>query len=199
MRIRYAISAAALSIGVFGSLLTPLAANAAVEAPTCMSRSRALEIDNAQALNWKFNTANQFKARARIAGYISSVYTDRASHEHIQGRIGDGPNDTIELIYNKEFGALPENIRVGATFEACGDYITAFAPSGRYQASPDGAIIHWLHYSPRPQAHDHGYLTIDGVVYGQSEDASAENRPPQRRPSRPRRGEDSQLNVLNWF
>jgi hypothetical protein len=71
------------------------------------------------------------------------------------------------VIYNEQFGAVPAT-RAGDQFEACGDYITSNAPSGQYPASPDGAIVHWIHQSPNPKSHDSGYLIVNGVVCGQN-------------------------------
>lgn len=145
-------------------------------APACMDAGRRLEIDNEQALHWKRTTPNQFKARARIAGILIREYPDRPSHGHLQVQIGPRADDTIEAIFNEDFGRLPNDLRPGARVEACGDYITSNAPTDRYQASPDGAIIHWLHYSPRPRSHDHGWFMIDGVVYGASRGTLAPDR-----------------------
>lgn len=80
-------------------------------------------------------------------------------------QIGQNSYDTIEVIYNEMFGKVP-SMQIGAQVEACGDYITAKAINGKYRASPDGAILHWVHESTRPGSHASGYMMIDGVVYG---------------------------------
>jgi hypothetical protein len=66
-----------------------------------------------------------------------------------------------ELLINNEVSA-------GAQIEACGDYITSNAPSGHFPASPDGAIVHWVHQSPNPKSHDSGFIVVNGVVCGTS-------------------------------
>jgi hypothetical protein len=84
--------------------------------------------------------------------------------------LGPAPDDTIELVYNDSFGELPE-LRLGMDVEACGDYITSYAPSGPYPASPDGALVHWVHHNPHG-SHPDGYVVIDGKVFGWTRAAS---------------------------
>lgn len=145
--------------------------------PVCPDRGRPLPINNEQVLNWKFGSPNQFKARGHIRGSVLRVYADHSGHDHFSIRIGQRPQDTIEVIYNQDFGALPERLNAGSTVEACGDFIVSNAPSGPYPASPDGAIIHWVHVNPSGQGHDSGYLVIDGDLYGM--DASNAGPPPK--------------------
>jgi len=105
--------------------------------------------------------------RALIQGRSVRLIKTTKSHVHIEVQIGDGQKDQIEIIYNKEFGALPK-IRGGMSIEACGEYITSREPAGGYQASPNGALIHWVHMNrkPGPGAHEDGFLVIDNVTYG---------------------------------
>jgi hypothetical protein len=143
------------------------------QAPPCMSRSESVPINDEQALQWKVSTPNQFKARGHISGVLVKEYPEATAHGHMQVRIGPNLTDTIEVIYNEDFGAIPQAIPPGAQIEACGDYITSNEATPQYKPSPDGALIHWLHRSPRPESHDGGFLIIDGSVYGQGFDQRA--------------------------
>ncbi|HAR42465.1 MAG TPA: hypothetical protein DCS07_07510 [Bdellovibrionales bacterium] len=149
---------------VFGLLLlvTQLA-NAAL--PPCMDGKEQLSIDNEQVLDWKSNTANQFLGRARVQGPITKLYPDRNNHAHFVIKLGPKPGDTLEVVYNYNFGKLPR-LQPGMQVEACGDYITSTAQSGNYAPSPDGAIIHWVHKNPKGRGHESGYVVIDNVLYG---------------------------------
>ena len=132
--------------------------------PVCLSSHQPIPVDNQEVLGWKTGTANLFLARSHVQGRVTRVYPDRNGHNHFAIQIGPGPSDTLEVIYNSSFGQLP-NIRPGMSVEACGDYITSNAPA-QYPASPDGAIIHWVHRNPRG-GHDSGFLVINGSLYGQ--------------------------------
>ena len=83
---------------------------------------------------------------------------------------------TVEVIYNEAFGQMP-TLNPGAIIEACGDFITAKSQSGPYPASPDGAIVHWVHKAPNAR-HESGYVVVDGVVCGQNA-GSASPKPPR--------------------
>jgi hypothetical protein len=136
------------------------------DSPDCMDDGqRALSVDNGQVIEWKAKTPNQFKARANVVGEIVRVFPDRNSHNHFEIKIGPQPNDVLEVIYNKSFGTLRDT-REGMKVQACGDYITSVAQSGPYPPSPSGAIIHWVHFNPREGGHPHGYLIIDGELFG---------------------------------
>jgi hypothetical protein len=98
---------------------------------------------------------------------VVAVYSDKTGHDHFAAQIGKEKGDIIELIYNQDFGVLPD-VQPGMKVQACGDYITATAQSGPYPPSPAGAIIHWLHMNPRGRGHDDGFLAINGRLYGQN-------------------------------
>ena len=104
--------------------------------------------------------------RAHVTGQVSAVYTDATGHSHFSIRIGVQNADTVEVVYNEDFGALP-HLQVGDPVEACGEYITVAQGSAHGQ-SPDGAIVHWVHIPnpARPTTHPGGYLVIEGSVYG---------------------------------
>lgn len=150
------------------ALLTIIISNnllAGVPVPTCFAGKQELKIDNETVLNWKSNTRNQYRNRAYVRGHLLYIYPDQNGHYHYQVQIGANNKDTIEIIYNKGFGTIPKNI-LGATFLACGDYITSNAPTEKYPASPDGAIIHWVHRSQNTSKHDSGFVVINNITYG---------------------------------
>ncbi|MGZ3725940.1 MAG: hypothetical protein ACXWQQ_09065 [Pseudobdellovibrio sp.] len=134
--------------------------------PDCLSGKSVLAINNDAVLNWKATTKNQYLNRGHIKGTLVRDLPDQSGHQHFEVRIGDKPNDLIEVIYNIEFGTIGLTAP-GDSFEACGDYITANAAAGGYQPSPDGAILHWVHLSDNTKSHASGYVMINGVLYGQ--------------------------------
>lgn len=149
------------------SLLIPAVLFSAETPPECVANGRAISVNNETVLKWKKSTPNQFHERGHVEGSIEAIYPDRNGHQHIQVMIGKGRKDTIEVVYNDDFGRLPK-LAVGMQAEACGDYITSTAATDRYPASPDGAIVHWVHKNPnRSNNHPNGYLMLDGYVYGQ--------------------------------
>jgi len=142
-------------------------AHAASNPPDCFDRGqRLLTVNNPQVLEWRSTTQDQFQARALIQGTITTLYPEKTGHAHFAVNLDHQPQGDIEIIYNQEFGELPQ-LRPGMKVSACGDYITA-GPRSRLP-SPMGAIIHWVHYNPGDRdggAHPHGFLMIDGTVYG---------------------------------
>lgn len=151
------------------SLVTTLlvsTAGAFAESPLCMGKGQPLPVNNEQVLNWKYNSKNQFKDRGHVQGVLTQIYKNKSGHRHLQVQIGNEARDKVEIIYNESFGKMPTDaLRLGASFEVCGDYITSNKRAGRYPASPDGAIIHWVHKS-NSSYHDSGYVMIDGEIYG---------------------------------
>lgn len=115
----------------------------------------------------KQSTPNQYLARAHVEGVVRQIYPEKNGHTHFEIALGPNPGDTLEVIYNSSFGSLPE-LDVGLKVEACGDYITSYASTHMYPASPDGAIIHWVHGNPSGHGHPSGFLVIEGVLYGQN-------------------------------
>lgn len=145
------------------------------EIPECLSYGHpghALEINNDEVLHWKRTTDNQFRERAHIKGNVTHIFADHNGHHHFEIQIGKYTDDTIEVIYNEDFGQIPDPA-LGMTVEACGDYITSTGKSGPYPPSPDGAIVHWVHFAPNPDRHPSGFLVMDGEVCGQ--DGSSRN------------------------
>jgi hypothetical protein len=130
---------------------------------TCMDHKKSIEINNDQVIKWKSSTKNAFLARARIQGTVDQLFPDHAGHRHFSLKIGPNIADHVEVVYNLSFGKLPVPT-VGMTASACGDYITSIAQTGSYPPSPDGAIIHWVHNSPRG-SHESGYVILNGVKY----------------------------------
>jgi hypothetical protein len=134
--------------------------------PDCYDdNGKALAIDNQQALQWKTSTPNEYHGRAHVKGTYVRSYKHTNGHTHFEARIGDGASDTIEIVYNDDFGALTAPT-AGESIEACGDFINSFKPTSQYQPSPDGALMHWLHENPDGTKHPDGYLVIGDQVYG---------------------------------
>ncbi|WP_413584572.1 DUF3465 domain-containing protein [Bdellovibrio sp. HCB274] len=151
-------------LSVLGLILSGSIALGYETAPDCIANGQVLPINNEQVLQWKKQTQNQYKNRGHILGTVTNIYPGRASHQHFQVKIGTGPRDTIELIYNVKFREI-DNLRIGAEVESCGDYITSKAKAGHYKPSPDGAILHWIHQSTNSR-HESGYVMMDGVLHG---------------------------------
>lgn len=146
--------------------------------PPCLARDRQtgrehrLVVNNEHVLRLKKTTPNQTQSRAYVAGTYLHEYSDPSGggHNHFSIQIGASTQkvDRLEVVFNVEFGRLPR-LNPGDQVEACGDYITANAPTEKYRASPDDAIIHWVHENPRGSSgrgHESGFLRINGVVYG---------------------------------
>lgn len=164
--------------GIFSVLWLGLVSISTVEAaspPPCNDvRGSAMSVDNARILNLKKSTKNQYRDRGYIQGTLVGVLQDRKSHLHLDVFLGETPSgrgrdSDIEIIYNRAFDEIDgRSLRPGAEVIACGDFINSFAPAGRYPASPVGAILHWTHMAPQPP-HQHGFLMIDGKLYGQTD------------------------------
>ena len=152
---------------LFSSLIC-LSAGAAGFAPPCLdNRGQLIGVDDPQVLIWKRSTPNQTLERAHVSGVVTAVFPDRNGHNHFQIQIGPNSSDVLEVVYSQSFGPLPP-VRIGMSAEACGDYITSDAPTAQYPASPDGAIIHWIHRNPSRHGHPPGFLTLNGQVFGQN-------------------------------
>jgi hypothetical protein len=154
--------------------------------PTCLDRNRQpiRGDNNDEVLRWKEETKNQYKDRALIDGVLVSVLLDRRSHLHLEVNLeGDerstDPRQHIEIVYNKAFGEVGD-LQPGMPVQACGDYITSREQSGPYKPSPVGAIVHWVHKSNTPDRHSHGFLAIDGKLYGMEDDKNRRDRRDQR-------------------
>lgn len=129
----------------------------------CKDHGKLISVMNEQALKWK-SEVNGFHARALISGTVDEVFPDHSGHRHFSLKIGPNNEDHIEVIYNESFGAMPL-AQVGDSAEACGDYIVSSQQTGGYPASPDGAIVHWVHKSPHA-SHDDGFVVLNGILYG---------------------------------
>jgi hypothetical protein len=140
--------------------------------PVCLDGKKAVPVDNAQVIQWKTSTANQFLSRGHVQGRVTRVYKNKSGHNHFEIDLGPGADDTLEIVYNISFGKLPD-LKLGMEIEACGDYITSNAQTSQYPASPDGAILHWVHRNPKGKGHDSGYVVVDGVVFGQGNGTGA--------------------------
>ncbi len=152
-----------------------VAQNSRISSIECAANTKPLPVNNQAVLAWKASSPNQFRDRAHIEGVLVQTYADHSGHHHYKVQIGQSNSETVEVIYNESFGQVPA-ANPGAHFEACGDYITSILPAGGYPASPDGAIIHWVHLSPKPNSHESGFMIIDGKLYGMQNENGSQNR-----------------------
>ena len=161
---RFAVHAA--GVFAFGLVLIGSAQAKVAEIPLCAAKNGgALSIDNNRVLELKRTTPNQFLERARVEGRITRIFDGNPEHQHFEIQIGSQAGEVIELVFNQDFGRPV--VKVGDEVEACGDYITSNAPTDRYQASPSGAIVHWLHENSRGGGHPDGYIVVnDRLMYG---------------------------------
>ncbi len=135
--------------------------------PACLgNQGQPIPVNNEAVIQMKLNTPNSFLARAMVSGVVTKIYGDQTCHRHFSLQIGSMPGQSIEVIYNEEFGGFPA-FGVGSKVVACGDYITSNKQT-QYPASPDGAIIHWVHKAPHPERHPSGFLVINGILTGNS-------------------------------
>jgi hypothetical protein len=150
--------------------------------PPCLSQKGApLSENNAQVLQWKTSTPNQYLDRGFVHGTLVQVLPQATGHLHLDVYLGQpggtGGRDTdLEIIYNEDFGAVNAQLKPGMDVWACGDYITSSAQSGPYPASPLGAILHWVHKAMNGN-HQSGFLMIDGQLYGQMNAAPRPGHP----------------------
>ena len=138
--------------------------------PNCMDNSGSvLPLMDPTVLAWKKSKPLNVPFRAMIQGVFTRVTLDRDTHFQFSIQIGPNPQtDQIEVVYNKAFGPVP-SMNVGMKVWACGDFINASQSSGGYSASPDGAIIHWVHLNPgdRGSKHPSGFIYVDDTLVGQ--------------------------------
>ncbi len=158
-------SSCVLSVGALFLGFAVLTQNAVAAIPDCKDRNLVMSVNNQRILEFKKSTANGYMSRGFVSGVVSRVFPARNSHDHYEIKIGENENDVLEVVYNVAFGETPSPVE-GMHVEACGDYITAFAQNGPYPASPSEAIIHWVHYNPKNSGHDHGFVAMDGSLYG---------------------------------
>jgi hypothetical protein len=153
------------------ALFFTLASNpvwAADALPQCVGSPQT---NNEQVLRWKESTQSGYTARAFVVGVLVGILTDQGSHLHLEVDLSNkstARSEHLEFVYNKEFGEVPP-LRIGMEIKACGDYITSTQRNGGYPPSPVGAIIHWIHMSPKPERHPSGFLVIDGKLTGQKD------------------------------
>lgn len=150
-----------------GFLIASSAFATGISIPHCLDdHNNELRVDNQSVLLWKRTTPNQTLKRSHLAGPIVRRYPDINKHIHFSVKIGPAPQDTIEVVYNIDFGPI-KNIAVGMMVEACGDYITSNAPTPLHpKPSPDRAIIHWVHKTMNPAKHKGGFLVVNKGLYG---------------------------------
>ena len=156
-----------LTLGLFFSQTSFALEGGSDQIPDCPDLDgSALPVVNNYVLQWKQTKPNQYRHRARVRGYLTRLFPDHNGHHHFEIQIGANPTDTLEVIYNEDFGPLP-TLQKDTKVEACGDFIVSTAPAGGFPRSPDDAIIHWVHTNPSGKGHPPGYLVIDGTLCGQ--------------------------------
>lgn len=129
--------------------------------PSCMNKKVRLDIDNHQVINLRDFMEQGFKTRALVEGSLVVMMENRQGHTHLEIDLDQNLatfDDRLEVIYNNNYGDLP-NVQEGDKIIACGDFIVD-------KHSPHKAVIHWLHKSPNPKSHDHGFLAINGIIFG---------------------------------
>lgn len=175
--------------------------------PECLDRSRQpiRDNNNEQVVRWKTEQKNQYMDRALVTGKFVKLLNNKTSHLHFDMELdarADARNPAanhLEVVYNREFGDIA-NIRDGAVVVACGDFINSFAQAGRYPPSPVGAIIHWVHQSNNVGKHAHGFVAIDGVVYGDEGDAiNGDSRGRGRNNNRNQDNDDDNASIFGGF
>ncbi|KHD88211.1 MAG: hypothetical protein OM95_10215 [Bdellovibrio sp. ArHS] len=120
-----------------------------------------MDFNESRLLVYRDEMEKKFTARAFIQGLIVGVMEDRQKHVHFEVDLDENfatTDDRIEVIYNTKFGPLPD-FSAGDVLVACGDFVVD-------PYSPFKAVVHWLHMSPNLKTHEHGYLSINGVVTG---------------------------------
>lgn len=166
---------------------------AGYQAPECPSYGKNLEVNNAQVLHWKRTTPSGFRERGHVQGIVINIYNDKSGHDHFSIQIGRHQEDTLEIIYNQDFGSIPQ-IEVGMLVEACGDFITSTQQNGPYPPSPDGAILHWVHMNPQFRGHDPGFLMLAGGLYGQDTTNAGPKRERNQQQAKPNNNQNNGQN-----
>lgn len=139
--------------------------------PVCLDGRNEMQIDNQRVIEMKHNTPNQYLDRGFIDGVVIRPPSIENGHQHFSLALSNNKKDTIEIVYNNDFGTMPQRpVLVGDHVVVCGDYITSFARGGGYDASPDGALIHWVHYNPATRSgsmkHEHGFMMFGSDLVG---------------------------------
>lgn len=154
--------------------------DAPARTPCIGEAGEVLPIDNDRALELKETAPVGKPYRALIQGRVTQVFNGKCNsrgtcHDHFEIQLvgARGNAGPVEVIYNEDFGAM-NSPRVGALITACGDFINANRQNGRYEPSPSGAIIHWVHKAPCMD-HEHGYVIFEDEqkLYGFEEDRKA--------------------------
>lgn len=129
--------------------------------PACMDKKTNLSVENTAPEKYKAFMEKGFKTRLLLKGTIVEQTENRQGHTHFTVDLDANmatTDDRIEAIYNNEYGELP-SIKGGEETILCGDFIVD-------PYSPEKAVIHWLHKSPSTKKHDHGFVVINSVIYG---------------------------------
>jgi len=130
----------------------------------CYDQGHLLPFNEDQVIQWKADGQSQTRGRAHIRGILTGYYPDRSkgSHQHFQIEVvgSDYRREFLEVVSSKEYGWIA-GLQWWDPVEVCGDYITSNERHGVYPASPDNALIHWVHLSTNPYQHDSGFFALD--------------------------------------
>lgn len=132
-------------------------------APPCLAAGQVLGINDSQVLGWETSTEPEFHGRAHVSGPIVRVYPDMTNHQHFLVQIGPEPTDTVEIVFDVEFGRI-NGLAPGEQVEACGDFINTSGEEGH--GSYTSSIVHWVHEPFGYSRHEAGYTRVNGVLYG---------------------------------
>lgn len=127
----------------------------------CKDEKISLDFNESQVLVWREELDHKFTARAFVKGRLVRVMEDRQKHIHFEVDLDEDLitiDDRIEVIFNTRFGPIPAH-QPGDEVIACGDFVVD-------HYSPHRGVIHWLHMSPKKNAHEDGFIIINGVVGG---------------------------------
>lgn len=133
----------------------------AAELPACKAKNTLLDFNNEQVIAWRDQGNRKITYRAFIKGTIVAMTENDHGHVHFEVDLDKDlstTHDRIEVVYNIEFGDMPD-YRPGDELIACGDFVVD-------SYSPQGGVVHWLHLNPKNNGHENGYLVIDGNLTG---------------------------------
>lgn len=97
-----------------------------------------------------------------VTGTITQI--DKEDHNglpHQKYNIKIGNNTTYLIVSNLEFGRVP--LVIGKKVSVCGEY-----------KKVGSGMVHWTHFDPHG-SHANGFTIMDGVLYGDKEEALINN------------------------
>jgi hypothetical protein len=133
--------------------------------PDCYIYGNQVQVNNSQILQLKATSADGTIAGALVTGTFVKYYKINKAAEQIdfEIRIGDGPNDTIE-VFHGSFDQVVPHLKPGDQVAACGVYTTNRDGGYETPKSPDGASVSQTNDSYNGYQ-ENGYLVVNGKVY----------------------------------